>query len=739
MIFRSVKYGTVILLIICLLIGGSFGCFADKKEYSWEQWLEDEVDDDINNAMTFDEMETVYSGNRYEMRINGDNGVFYLVDKSRDIRWRSNPEGWEQESMVSGTAKEGLNAQIILKCYSESEKQFITLNSYSHSCKKGGFSYKKNSNGYTATYEFKNYDISISIDFEITEQGLSVALLRDKFSDTKEYRVFEVSVLPYFLSAERSDSGYMFIPDGTGAIINLNNNKTKTEAYSGHIYGEPLNSNRFLNNNATVLLPVYALCKNGNTVMAVIEQGDALGTVKASVAGQVNDINSVYATFTLRSYAFYDAGAYGSTDFDVFEKGKIKQDIYKTAYYFLGEGENNYYDIAKNFKKIYIKDEGEKSYNAVIDILGATRKIKSVLGIPVTQTQVMTDTKQLTEIVDALNSGGASDIAVKYSGIASSELKSSVYSSLKIDKRIGSIKKLDKLGKSLTKQGNRLYLSYNPVKFQKGMFTSSKNISRDLLGQFVTLNTYRPSGVVDLDAIKTVLLKPDDLLDMTAKIGNSVEKCEFGLAPLTITSEIYTDYSKASKGAHYTVDKYCKALEILSKSNGVMGMHTSFFALPYSEINTDIPISSSNFDLFDASVPFYEIVLSGKTEFTYKSLNYFSDVNTAFLKCIETGATPKYSLYYNSKSHLRDSISTDWFNGNFAEWQEQVTKQIGVYKNFVENIGDLSIESHIELASGVYKTDFASGKSVIVNYNESDFEYGAKTVPAGDFAVLEKE
>lgn len=737
MIYRSIKYGTIVLLIVGLVICSSFGCLATGN-FSWEQWLDDEAEHDINNAMTFEEMEVVCSNDRYELRVNGDNGVFCLFDKESQVKWRSNPEKWEEESKVAGTAKESLNSQLILKCYSKKERQFATLNSYSHSCTKGGYSYKKTKNGFSATYKFDKYNISITLDFELTQEGLAVSLQKESFSDTEEHRVFEVSILPYFLSADKTDKGYIFVPDGTGAIISLNNNKTSTEAYSAHIYGDSLNNNRFLNNESRVLLPVYALCKNNSTVMAVIEEGDALGTIKASVAGQVNSVNTVYTNFTLRDYAFYDAGAYGSTDFDVFEKGNIKQDVYKTVYYFLDEDENNYYDIANKFKEKYIEKTNDISFNAVIDVLGATRKIKSFLGVPITQTEVMTNIDELSQMLTVLEKSGVTNLAVRYSGVATSELKSTVYDSLKLDRKIGNVKEINSLAKLEKERNNKLYISYNPVRFVKGFFTSSKIVSRDLLGQFVTLNTYSPSGVVNENAKKTVLLRPDKLLNMTEKIAASVSKNTFGLAPQIITSDVYTDYSTASGNAHYTVDKYCQGIKKLSDSNGVMGDTTSFYALPYAEVNVDIPVSSSNYDLFDASVPFYEIALSGRVSFSYESLNSFSNMNSAFLKCIETGALPKYSLYYRSKSVLRDSTSTQWFNGGFEDWNTVVSEQINEYTKFTDKIGDREIVSHTQLADGVFKTSFASGCSVIVNYTQNEFEYDSKSVPANNYIIIER-
>ena len=272
----------------------------------------------------------------------------------------------------------------------------------------------------------------------------------------------------------------------------------------------------------------------------------------------------------------------------------------------------------------------------------------------------------------------------------------------------------------------------------KGIFTSAKRVSRDLLGQYITLKTYKPSGVVNDEAKSIVLLKPSYFAEMTEKLSKSVESNNFGLAPESITSDIYTDYSKDSGNAIYTMETFKNGIEKLSASNGVMSQAAGFYALASSEINSDIPASSRDYDLFDRSVPFYEIVLSGKVPFSYSSINYSSDVDTAFLKCIETGALPKYSLYYRDKALLRDSADTDWFSGNFDEWSETVTAQLSEWNEVSKKIGSGKILSHKELSEGVFETAFDSGCSVIVNYNETEYISDSLTVSARGYHVTER-
>jgi len=739
MMKSSIKYCIAVLLVISLFFSCSFSAFAAKGNYDWGQWLEEDKKSELKDDMTFEEMKAIAENERFELKLNDSNGVFAVYDKQTDSIWQSNQANWQSESKISGTAKEALNAQLQIKCYNKKDRQFISLNSYSHSCAKDGYSYKKCKNGFSATYKFTDYDITVGIDVVLTKDGISASIKKKNFSDTEAVRVHEIALLPYFLSANENDSGYIFVPDGSGAVISLNKSVGDTTEYSSRVYGKSLSYNTNLSKAVEVLLPVYGIQKNGAACLAVIEKGDALAEIKASVKGQVNNTNTVYTSFILRDYYFYSAGAYGASEFDVFEKGEIKQEEYKIAYSFLKKGKTEYYDMANTFKEKYLKSvKSDRNYTAIVDVLAATRKTKSFLGVPVTQTEVMTSSDELSKILADFEKNGIKDLAVRYNGVSDSELKYKVYDSLKIDSKVGSIEKIDKVASSQKKIGNKLYITYNPVQFVKGFFTSSKNISRDLLGQYITIEPYRVSGVKDDDGKKTVLLMPNSFLEKTEKLSKSVKDNSFGLSPTVITTRFYSDYSKHSGNAQYTVEKFSEGLSEIKKNNGLMTDSATYYALFYSQVNTNAPKSSSEYDLFDSSVPFYEIALSGKLTFSYASLNLSADNNAEYLKCIETGAVPKYSFYWRDKSLLRDSIDTDWYSGNFNEWKKEAFNQIEEYKKFSEKVGNREIVSHKKLADGVYETLYKSGVTAIVNYTNADYTYNNNTVSAEDYLLLEK-
>ena len=99
-------------------------------------------------------------------------------------------------------------------------------------------------------YYFEDMEVGFSIQYHLTEDGFTVTVPFEDFIERIEegrtaadrgtvsyWGVRSISILPYFGAAGLEDSGYMLIPDGSGALINFNNQKASYGAYSQNVYG----------------------------------------------------------------------------------------------------------------------------------------------------------------------------------------------------------------------------------------------------------------------------------------------------------------------------------------------------------------------------------------------------------------------------------------------------------------------------------------------------------------------
>ena len=95
-----------------------------------------------------------------------------------------------------------------------------------------------------------------------------------------------LGLLPYFLTSATDveyDDGYMFIPDGSGALINLDSTKVKEYHYSASWYGGDrlINSTTYNSVNPQMMMPVFGMKTSDSTVLAIIENGAEAATLDA--------------------------------------------------------------------------------------------------------------------------------------------------------------------------------------------------------------------------------------------------------------------------------------------------------------------------------------------------------------------------------------------------------------------------------------------------------------------------
>ena len=121
----------------------------------------------------------------------------------------------------------------------------------------------------------------IPLEYKLLKDRLVVSVNPSEITyNDNGYYLVDVDVLPYFGAAGTEDNGYIFVPDGSGALIDLNNQKTNVTAYTANVFGDDLTKN-FMNDklseadaSLSVKLPVFGLKKDDSAFLAVITDGE---------------------------------------------------------------------------------------------------------------------------------------------------------------------------------------------------------------------------------------------------------------------------------------------------------------------------------------------------------------------------------------------------------------------------------------------------------------------------------
>src|SRR5690625_2246505 len=88
--------------------------------------------------------------------------------------------------------------------------------------------------GFVATISYPELEISFDVEVNLIDEGFVVEIPQDKITEESDrYKVSGFYVYPFLGYSKLGDrEGYMFIPDGSGALIHLEDNDGK---YRQHI------------------------------------------------------------------------------------------------------------------------------------------------------------------------------------------------------------------------------------------------------------------------------------------------------------------------------------------------------------------------------------------------------------------------------------------------------------------------------------------------------------------------
>ena len=264
---------------------------------------------------------------------------------------------------------------------------------------------------------------------------------------------------------------------------------------------------------------------------------------------------------------------------------------------------------------------------------------------------------------------------------------------------------------------------------------SSKFVSREI----VELAYYSPIYFSQMPAEYTYYLARPSVamqgVDSVSKYIKGLGTSNMAFADLS--TELSGDYNyKKHVSREETMNMITgKYQELKASGSKVMTASDYFYNVPYSDIVTGMTLSNKSFSLIDESIPFYQIALHGLVNYTAEPLNLSQDSAETFLKSAELGAGLSYTVTKSGASTLQDTKYTEYFATEYDLWKDTIAENYTRFSNDFNGTYDEYIVSHKKISDNVYKTGYADGTEVIVNYNYNDFNYNGTVVPARDYIV----
>ena len=169
-------------------------------------------------ASSLDEYQEIAKNSNLKLMANLATGEVAVQDLSTGKIWYTNPPAADEDGVAAGTNKALLKSQISIN-YTTAKSQVMTATSFMNSVSKKGLTSKVENGSVIFVYQFVKEEIRIPLKYSLTETALQVELLTREVEEYGTNKLNTVDILPYFGAGGSEDEGYIFVPDGSGALI----------------------------------------------------------------------------------------------------------------------------------------------------------------------------------------------------------------------------------------------------------------------------------------------------------------------------------------------------------------------------------------------------------------------------------------------------------------------------------------------------------------------------------------
>lgn len=719
---------------------------SDEADSSDEEEEEEETPRTEEEA--FELMEEVDSNENLKLYMNTKENTIMLEDLKTGEKWWSNPVDLQTSNAKKGQ-KDELASGMTLIYASPADRATTILNSKG----KGKTKMKKSGKNIEITYTFSDPGITVPVTISLEKDHMKLyvdtsAIVEDNPSTVSGKLTSDLAFMTTFGAAGLEEEGYFVVPDGSGAIINFNNGKTGLKTYAGKVYGRDITAVKS-QKQATiqnVSLPMYGIVKGNSAMMVVADKGDTCASINSYVSNQNNtDYNSTYFDFELRTQDEYLMGG-ESSPLKVFEKRGIRIPEIELRYYPVSKddkSEVDYTDIAARYRKYLIEEKGVEDKDLTdknslyLDIYGATLKKESVAGLPVTVKQPVTTFATAKYILECLNGMGVDDMVVAYNNYNDDNIGEKIADSFNPSSKLGGKSKYNALSEYASANNIALFPVVDNQQFKTGNgYWNMTNTSIRVSNAYAQIPVFDLAHGIENKYYKSLsLFTPasyDRAFGKLIKSYNKKKVTNFSFGSLANT--IYGDYGKKAISRENAKGIVQGIYSSAKETGSVLSDNPAAYVLPYTDYITNVPLCSSKFDIFDADIPLYQMVLHGVTPYSCTAVNGEADLDIASLMAIASGSNIGFDMVGTEASELKDTKLDKYFYGYYANW---VNEAAGLYK-FADDVlspaADSTISSYTVSEDGSeITTVYDNGYTTVVDLDKLTVKADGKTFKLTDY------
>ncbi len=562
--------------------------------------------------------------------------------------------------------------------------------------------------------ELKDEEIraDLSVLYTLRDGSFYVNVSMNKLKLPKGIYLEKIRLLKDFGSYEKSGSDdYIFIPDGSGALIYTGVEDSEFTPLALSVYGDE---------NATCLVAAYGMKRENGAFLCIIEQGDSIAEINAYRTGE-NLLNSVYATFNTTEIQEKTSGSKTKKTY-----GYEYQNEITLCYRFLSGKSATYSGMATACRENLIRNSVLSTKTLSVES-SHIPLVVSVQGGYINgkgKYTTLSDYEQTLSLMTLLKAKGVNNIYLRYNGLYEDANNGS-------NAKFGDFKKI--LGAE--KEYNDLYTYINSQKFS--LFIDTDILTFDGNGGAKSVDGSKlinnSSDTFPHNTEKQNFLKMSDLENKIENILNQSNELNFdGYSLNDIGAYLYSDYSSDFYARVSAKKEISAQLPILATSKLLMVDTGNFYSVKNADVISNIPVSPTLKEESKSyvSIPFVQLMLHGICEYSATGINTSDDVTTAFLKAVEYGCLPSADWYCTA--FAGDLDDKYYYDNNINDIVTLYTKA----DSALSSLRDARMTSHYKVQDGVYCTEYNNSEKVYVNYTDKAVTISGITVNAKDCVAI---
>lgn len=619
---------------------------------------------------------------------------------------------------------------------------------------------------------FEDIDLQLLLQLRLVGDELRLRIPDDAVSGSGQRRLASINLMPFlggsggqqlFWDPERQDftiqvkkpapTGYVVVPDGSGALIRFRDNSDQFSEYRARVYGPDLSQGSMYSSTEDFsvaprqnLMPLFGIVhgRNQNAFAAYAVSGDEHLEIISFPQENTTNYTHAYPRFVYNRLYYQVYNQRGDGYFRILEN-RNRFDL-EMRYRFL-EGEHdsrenpaaNYAGIAMAYRQFLEATsqlpgsdlrpgretglaDNRQDIPLRIDFVMADVS-KGIVGH---NHQVTTTIADVRSIITDLQSEGITELSAGFLGFARGGTILSTPGRLRLLPAVGRSGEWSSILESLTEQGVDVSFSRDYIRVAEGQILPWGNVIRAASGWYTERWTTQANAPVNRFYFAKAARSVEWLRRETALMSG------IGATSISIDGigrQLLSDFPPDGKISRAdTIAIYQSALEELTETTRLNLYQPNQYLWKYTSRFLNTPVFSTQYLLQTDTVPLLQMVLHGSMDMFAQYSNFSFSSSQDILRMIDYNVYPSFLITQESSHALLLTNSAEFYSTEYSNYRDlilEVYQKVNAALREVLNARWLYREV---LAPGLILNTYDNGVQILINYTRETVTHAGESI-----------